>query len=545
MTKTIFTTLVGLLFIALSLGASFADELDFPGEQALLDKAQTNGTVMVIVGLSSPFQADATISAVENEKVEMAAVQSAQDAFLNRLSTFSVTQVKRFEYIPFIALEVDQTALTELLNDPNVTSVEEDIPVPPTLNQSIPLINADDVHSAGYNGTGVTVAILDTGVRKTHQMVDSGKVVSEACYSTNYTHTNFYVTSTCPSGATSSTATNSGLNCATSWTSSCSHGTHVAGIAAGTGGNSTYASRGVAPNAKVIAVQVFSKFQNRVPKASGGKCNGSTGARCVLSYTSDQAKGLERVYALRNSYLIAAANMSIGGGQYSSFCDSDSRKAVIDKLRSAGIATVISSGNSSYNGSVGAPACISSAVTVGATLDTSNTVSSYSNHASMVDMMAPGSSIYSATATSTSSYANWNGTSMAAPHVTGAFALLRSKNGSLSVNSIESALESTGVNVTRSGVTKPRINVLAASNGVSVGPKLGFTWDHIRYVYHSIGNSRTWGYLDATNTWLFSSDDRAEDMLTAAAESNHWFGFNIYRFVGTTPNINYYKLYKR
>ena len=64
---------------------------------------------------------------------------------------------------------------------------------------------------------------------------------------------------------------------------------------------------GVAKGANLIAVQVFSYFPSY---------------QDVLSYTSDQIKGLERVYALRDTYAIAAVNMSLGGGQYTSTCDS-------------------------------------------------------------------------------------------------------------------------------------------------------------------------------------------------------------------------------
>ena len=542
MDKTLYSTLLCFIFI-LSLGfvPAFASGPDGPDQQALFDKVQTNGTVRIIVGLNLNFQASADLSAAENEKIEMAAIQSAQDSMLQRLESFSVTNVKRFEFVPYIAFEVDQDALSELLNDLDVSSIQEDVPVPSNLNQSVPFINADDVQNQGYKGAGVKVAILDTGVRKTHQFLDSGKVVSEACYASSGTTSSYQAWSTCPGGASSSTSVGSGVNCSTSWTSGCSHGTHVAGIAAGYGGNPLYAKTGVAPSAGVIAIKVFSYFQNKV---ANGPCGASSTAKCVLSWTSDQMKGLERVYALRNTYLIAAANMSLGGGHYTGYCDSDARKPIIDKLRSAGIATVISSGNNGWNGAVGAPGCISSAITVGATLDTSNTISSYSNHAAMVDMLAPGSNITSSTATSNTSYATWNGTSMAAPHVTGAFALLKSKNGSLSVSSIELALESNGVNITRAGITKPRIDVLAAANSVAVGPKIGFSWDHLLQSYHHIGSSGTWGYLEATKIWLYATDNRAENMLISGTDSHHWFGFYVSGFVGTSPKVSSYRLYK-
>jgi hypothetical protein len=106
-----------------------------------------------------------------------------------------------------------------------------------------------------------------------------------------------------------------------------------------------------------------------------------------LSFTSDQILGLERVFALRSTFNIAAVNMSLGGGRYfdQASCDAANvaRKAAIDNLRSVNIATVISSGNDSFADSMGAPGCISSAVSVGSTDDGGSVmldaVSSFSN----------------------------------------------------------------------------------------------------------------------------------------------------------------------
>lgn len=417
---------------------------------ALLEKANAEGSVRIIVHLNINYTTEGDLASTQAIQSQQAQISQAQGNLLNRFVSHNISGVKQFATIPYMAMEVDPAALDALLKDPSISSIEEDIPVPPTLNLSIPFINADDVHTQGFDGSGITVAILDTGVRKTHQFLDAGKVVSEACYST--TDVNDGATTFCPNGLSIQTGPGAGINCSTVFDPGCSHGTHVAGIAAGTDGTPGV---GVAPGANVIAIQVFSKF------ISATSCAPYT--TCILSYPSDQMLGLERVYVLRNAYTIAAANMSLGGGQFSVFCDSDPRKAIIDNLRSAGIATIISSGNDSFDGFVGAPACISSAITVGATLNNSNTVASYSNHASMVDMMAPGSDINSSIATGTTSYASWNGTSMAAPHVTGAFAVMRGHNPARTVSNIESALESTGANSTRLGVTKPRIDLLAAT----------------------------------------------------------------------------------
>jgi hypothetical protein len=168
-----------------------------------------------------------------------------------------------------------------------------------------------------------------------------------------------------------------------------------------------------------------------------------------------------------NSYQIASVNISIGGGRFTSNCDSDFSKAPydlktpIDNLRAAGIATVIASGNESYTNAISFPACISSAVSVGSTTK-SDIVSSFSNSASFLDLLAPGSSIYSSVPGG--GYEYLNGTSMAAPHVAGAWAVLKQAKPAAGVAEVLNALKSTGkaVTDTRNGITKPRIQVNTA-----------------------------------------------------------------------------------
>ena len=147
-------------------------------------------------------------------------------------------------------------------------------------------------------------------------------------------------------------------------------------------------------------------------------------------------------------------------------------KAVIDNLRAAGIATVIASGNDGYDGLISAPGCISSAVTVGATESSSDEVAYYSNLNSAVDLMAPGSDINSSVATCTTCYKSWNGTSMATPHVAGAFALMKNVNPGWSVFQIETWLKNNGVSVSRGGYTKPRIDFANVNLGQIVIPAI-------------------------------------------------------------------------
>ena len=434
----------------------------------LLKKAQQNGTVMVIVGLKTPpFQPEGKLNSAAAVDAQRVAIKTAQSSLLSRLTGVQAGSVKQFETIPFMALQVNAEGLAALAADPEVISLEEDVAVPATLTESTPLVRAPEAWAAGGSGSGQVVAVLDTGVDKNHPFL-TGKVVSEACYST--TNGPYHATSVCPGGA-NSTAAGSAMPYGSGIcpTGECDHGTHCAGIATGKASGS-YTYNGVAKDANLIAVQVFSKV------ADDTSCGGAAYNPCALSFTSDQILGLERVYALRSTYSIAAVSMSLGGNRYYDHASCDSanaaEKSAIDTLRSAGIATVIASGNNGYTDSMGAPGCISSAISVGATGDgsggaTVDVVCSYSNSVSFLNLLAPGSKITSSLPNNSS--ATWDGTSMATPHVAGAWAVLRSAAPAATVDQILNALTSTGVSVTdsRNSVTKPRIRVMEALTALS------------------------------------------------------------------------------
>lgn len=452
---------------------------------ALLNQATTRGHVRIIVDYkpAAGSARSALGTAAENIPAIISENQAAQDPILSAHfgapSALSGPDraLRRMEISPSFAINATAAEIESLANDARVTQIRIDGLNKPLLIQSVPLIGMTNAYT-NYSATGANwaVAVLDTGVAKTHEFI-TGKVISEACYSS--TNSTYGSTSVCPGGVSSSTASGSGVNCDIT-VYGCEHGTHVAGIAAGF--NTSYTSgeptNGVAKGASIIAVQVFSKF-------FGPSNCGSAPSPCVLSFDSDMQAGLDRVYALRSSTGlsggIASINMSIGGGNYTSNCDSSyaSMKTSIDNLRSAGIATVIAAGNSSYTNQISFPACISTAIAVAAT-DKSDVISYYTNINSQVAVFAPGggagsggtdilSSVpsgYMCTSPA-SGYCYLAGTSMATPHVAGAFAAIRSVIGSgPSVTTILNALINTGKSIadTRSGgtVTKPRIKVDSA-----------------------------------------------------------------------------------
>lgn len=412
---------------------------------ALAEKATARGQVRVILGLNVQLSDEDSIGVAE-ATAQKRRLSTAQAGVSQRTGLGS-SRVTRFETIPYMSAFVNAQQLERLLADPDVISIQEDIPLAPLLAQSVPLIKANKAWQAGFTGRGQVVAVLDTGSEDTHPML-TGKLVAGFCRST--TDAGQDVQSVCPGGVESTNHKLSGRPCSAA-VKGCNHGTHVASIAVGK--SSTL--RGVARDAKLIAGQVFSRFND------AGDCASSGGAPCALTFFTDVTAGLERVFQLRNTHQIAAVNMSLGGGQFSAACDASvpALTDIINKLTAARIAVVISSGNSFFDGFIGIPACISKAVAVGSTTK-ADAISGFSNHSALVDLLAPGESINAAAVGG--GFVAFSGTSMAAPHVAGTFAILKQASPSSSVSVITASLRSTGKSVARAGVTKRRINVEAA-----------------------------------------------------------------------------------
>jgi len=431
-------------------------------------QALSSGSARVIVRLNTPFSPDADMLSDAHALAQRHDIASARSAVKSHLKGYRHAVVREYEALPFVALDAGSDALDMLEALPGlVAQVSEDRIDHIQMAQSGPVVQASQAWGAGFDGAGTIVAVLDTGVMKTHSFL-SGKVIAEACFSSNTTLTGGYtVTSLCPGSVSASTAAGSAVNCPASVVG-CDHGTHVAGTVAG--GTTGMVGAGVAPAASIMAIQVFSKFPAGYPS-----CGASP---CALSFTSDQIAALNHVYNQRNAFAgktIAAINMSLGGGDFFAPCSSDPRAMPIAQLKAAGIATVIASGNSGYTDSMSAPACVPGAISVGSTGDGSfgtvlDQLSSFSNSASFLSLLAPGGWISSSVPPS--GFSNFAGTSMATPHVAGAFAILRDTNPAASVDALLAALQNTGVAVTdgrpacpgcaASGVTKRRIRIKAA-----------------------------------------------------------------------------------
>jgi serine protease len=348
---------------------------------------------------------------------------------------------------PFVVVQGTAEELAALADDPRVTAIRRDRAYPPTLVSSLQQIGATEVHRQGHTGAGQTVAVLDTGIDRDHP-VFQGRIVDEACFSA----VSAGVRTLCPNGQATQTGPGAAdaetASCQADGVNLCDHGTHVAGIAAGTGG--------VAPGAGIVAVQVFSRIDD---EAACGQPS------CILAFDSSLRLAMEYVAGLTASRPIAAVNLSLGGWPTGTSCDTSEEGAAfkpkVDDLLAKGVATVVAAGNEGYDGA-SFPSCVSSTVAVGANND-SDAIADFSNRGAMLDLFAPGVDIESAVPDDSAT--TYSGTSMAAPHVAGALAVLRAQAPQAPITELIDKLRSSGRPYTYQGVTTPRLDLLAAVTG--------------------------------------------------------------------------------
>jgi uncharacterized repeat protein (TIGR01451 family) len=438
--KTAWRTVAAITVLSLLLavaGPGFAE----PAEEYM----------MKIVGLDLPtgeFRPEGSFRSAAEAAMQRQAIASTREALLGSLAGYNAEVYAAWDSIPYVAMKVDTEALEQLVISPYVTSVREDRLREPHLASATAHIGADLTWDAGFGGMGQTVVILDTGIDANHPFF-GGRVVDQACWSNAGGAGSG--TSLCPDGSNAQAGGDSADALTDQcWVTPgdpatdniCWHGSHVAGIAAGQDAGTGYS--GVAPEANIIAIQVYTRIADCRPEAGDQPC--------ARWYDSDLNSALDYINTtLRGSWDIASANMSGGGNSRWSPCDAefpDTRDA-INTLLSNEIVTVISSGNDDWTDAVSFPACISSAVTVGNVYDTDpNSFPNMPDDVTdnmhwLVDLLAAGRDVDSSVPDN--AYGMASGTSMAAPEVAGAFAMIEAIDPDMSAADVLDLLQTTGV----------------------------------------------------------------------------------------------------
>ena len=333
--------------------------------------------------------------------------------------------------------EVPDKALETLAGVPGVRAISVDRAVQGVMERTGAATGASWVRDTlGFDGTGIGVAVLDSGAAPAHFDLQDGRIAHFADF------VNFQPNAYDDYG----------------------HGTHVAGIIAGSGYASGGARRGIAPGAGLVVLKVLDAAGN--------------------GYISNVIAALDYAVAKRETYNIRVINLSVAAGVQESYT-TDPLTLAAKRAVDAGVVVVTAAGNLGRNGSgrvqyggITAPGNAPWVLTVGAAShmgttdrgdDTiaafSSRGPSYIDYTAKPDLVAPGVGIESLTdaatllyrtrpaarlwgtiATAAEPYLSMSGTSMAAPVVAGTIALMLQANPALTPNAVKAILQYTAEN---------------------------------------------------------------------------------------------------
>lgn len=375
---------VQILVLVLLLGGLFAGLYLIKNPVKFFPKAKEgpigNYIVVLTDGIDNPAKNVLDLA----DEHSLAANQIFSTVFRGFSAQIPLEKVEKLKLDPRVAfVSEDREVHTDV--PPNRT------PKPATTNQQLPTgIDRIDAENKVNRGSGIGVAVVDTGVDLNHQDLRDNILAGKSCI---------------PGGKSANDDNG--------------HGTHISGII--TALNNSQGVIGVAPESKIIAVKVLN---------SSGVGNWSQ----VIC-------GIDWVLANASKYNIRVVNLSLsGGGSSDENCgltNSDALHQAICKARDSGLTLVVSAGNSGSDATNNVPAAYDDAViTVSALNDTDgksggigtansaevdDSFPNFSNYGSMVDLAAPGVDINSTWFGG--EYKILSGTSQGAAHVSGASAL--------------------------------------------------------------------------------------------------------------------------
>jgi predicted acylesterase/phospholipase RssA len=108
-------------------------------QTSLLETVREQGSVRVIVGLDVSFQPEGNLPNEQAVQAQRQAIAAAQDRLLQRMAPFAISNVSRYEFIPFVAMTVDEPALRDLIANPEVHSIGADTPIGPAAPGTVPM----------------------------------------------------------------------------------------------------------------------------------------------------------------------------------------------------------------------------------------------------------------------------------------------------------------------------------------------------------------------------------------------------------------------
>src|SRR5580658_1464326 len=387
-------------------------------------------------------RAHQNVAANETVKVIVQYKQAPRSEQEGRVQRLGARLNHRLSLVKGIAVTIPASALPALEADDEVVSVSLDHPLRALDEITDAATNVPSAWNAGYNGAGIGVAVIDSGINDSHpDLWNSNESHSRVVYHQDFTGT----------ATTNSSGAQYDLY---------GHGTHVAGIIGGNGYLSNGSYEGVAPAVNLVDLRALD-------------LNGNGSDSTVIA-------AIQQAIALQNKYNIQVINLSLGRGIAVSYSQ-DALCQAVESAWKAGIVVVVAAGNygrlsvdgSDGYGTITAPGNDPFVLTVGAMNSTGSSspsaeiMTSYTSkgpttydHVVKPDIMAPGNNIVSLSAPGATleaeypaqlvngndgnpDYFTLSGTSMATPVVSGAVALLLQENGNLTPDQVKARLMQT------------------------------------------------------------------------------------------------------